>query len=43
MHGKIASNLPADASDQQFMSIWGDYLAEAGLADGKSPAPPAHP
>ena len=33
--------LPADADDKQFMSTWGDYLAEAGLADDKTPPPPA--
>ena len=35
-----SANDSADAGDQQFMSTWGDYLAEAGLADDKPPVPP---
>ena len=35
-----AANLPAVATDQQFMSTWGNYLAEAGLADDKPTPPP---
>ena len=31
------SEVPAEAADRQFMSTWGDYLAEAGLADNKVP------
>ena len=30
------SEVVADANDRQFMSTWGDYLAEAGLADNKA-------
>ena len=33
------SGSPA-AADQQFMATWGDYLAEAGLADDKPAQPP---
>ena len=40
-HASPAAALPADAADQQFMSTWGDYLAEAGLTDDKSSSPPA--
>ncbi len=28
---------PADAADKRFLATWGDYLAEAGLADDKPP------
>ena len=38
-----AADLPADAPDQQFMATWGDYLAEAGLANDQSPPPPPQP
>lgn len=31
------ADLPSDADDKQFMSTWGDYLAQAGLANEKPP------
>ena len=30
------SEVSADAADNHFMSTWGDYLAEAGLADNRA-------
>lgn len=35
------ANVPADADEKRFMSTWGDYLAEAGLADDKPSLPPS--
>ena len=32
-----AASIAPDAADQQFMSTWGDYLAQAGLATEKPP------
>jgi predicted RNA-binding Zn-ribbon protein involved in translation (DUF1610 family) len=37
------ADIPAEADEKHFMSTWGDYLAEAGLADDKSPPPPPQP
>lgn len=35
----VVSEVPAEAADRQFMSTWGDYLAEAGLADNQASSP----
>lgn len=32
-----------DAEQRHFMTTWGDYLAQAGLADDTPPAPPTTP
>lgn len=37
--GPAVSEMPAEAADRQFMSTWGDYLAEAGLADNQASSP----
>lgn len=35
-----AADIPSDPENLQFMSTWGDYLAQAGLADDKPSPPP---